>query len=91
MPAEVLPGALCAVHRAQLQLLRGAWDQAELGARQVVASLDVNRLDYAAQAWYVATRFAGCAGEAAPPKRTTRRTPADTTRNRGGVASTCRW
>ena len=44
---------MCAVHRAQLQLLRGSWDQAELGALRVVARLDVNRLDYAAQAWYV--------------------------------------
>ena len=53
VPAEVTFGAMCAVHRAQIKLLRGAWDQAELGALQVVGSLDVNRLDYAAQAWYV--------------------------------------
>ena len=32
VPPEVTFGAMCAVHRAQLQLLRGAWDQAELGS-----------------------------------------------------------
>ena len=67
MPAEATFGGMCAVHRAQLQLLRGAWDQAELGALHVVASLDVNRLDYAAQAWYVVAevrRLRGGAGAA---------------------------
>ena len=29
LPAAVLFGGLCAVHRAQLQLLRGLWDEAE--------------------------------------------------------------
>jgi DNA-binding NarL/FixJ family response regulator len=46
-------GGLCAVHRAQLQLLRGAWDEAERAALQVVQLLDTGRLDYAAEAWYV--------------------------------------
>ena len=67
VPAEVTFGAMCAVHRAQLQLLRGSWDQAESGALNVVASLDVNRLDYAAQAWYVVAevrRMRGGAGAA---------------------------
>jgi DNA-binding CsgD family transcriptional regulator len=64
VPAEVAFGAMCAVHRAQLQLLRGAWDQAELGALHVVASLDVNRLDYAAQAWYVVAEVRRLRGEA---------------------------
>ena len=67
VPAEVTFGAMCAVHRAQLKLLRGAWDQAESGALHVVASLDVNRLDYAAQAWYVVAevrRLRGGAGAA---------------------------
>lgn len=45
--------AMCRVHRAQLQLLRGEWDQAEVGALQVVGHLDANRVDYAAEAWYV--------------------------------------
>jgi len=67
VPAEVTFGAMCAVHRAQLQLLRGSWDQAELGALDVVARLDVNRLDYAAQAWYVVAevrRLRGAEGAA---------------------------
>ena len=38
VPAELAFGAMCAMHRAQLRLLRGAWDQAELGALHVVAS-----------------------------------------------------
>ena len=66
VPAEVTFGAMCAVHRAQLQLLRGvgtrlSWE------RCVVASLDVNRLDHAAQAWYVVAevrRLRGGAGAA---------------------------
>lgn len=46
-------GGLCAVHRAQLQLLRGEWVEAERSALQVTADLDANRVDYAAEAWYV--------------------------------------
>ena len=63
VPAEVAFGAMCAVHRAQLQLLRGAWDQAESGALNVVVSLDANRLDYAAQAWYVIAEVRRLRGE----------------------------
>lgn len=44
---------LCAVHRAQLQLLRGAWDKAESMALSVLPLLDASRVDYAAEAWYV--------------------------------------
>jgi DNA-binding NarL/FixJ family response regulator len=46
-------GGLCAVHRAQLHLLRGAWAEAEWAALQVVEFLDSARIDYAAEAWYV--------------------------------------
>ena len=46
-------GGLCAVHRAQLQLLRGEWDKAESTALSVVSLLDGSRIDYAAEAWYV--------------------------------------
>jgi hypothetical protein len=46
-------GGLCAVHRAQLHLHRGAWEEAERAALQVVQLLDAGRLDYAAEAWYV--------------------------------------
>ena len=46
-------GGLCAVHRAQLHVLRGAWEEAEDLALQVVAELDAMRVDYAAEAWYV--------------------------------------
>jgi DNA-binding NarL/FixJ family response regulator len=52
-PAAVAFGSLCRVHRAQLQLLRGEWDEAERNALQVGADLDANRIDYAAEAWYV--------------------------------------
>jgi DNA-binding NarL/FixJ family response regulator len=46
-------GGLCAVHRAQLHLLRGAWDESERSALQIVHLLDTSRLDYAAEAWYI--------------------------------------
>ena len=46
-------GGLCAVHRAQLHILRGAWEEAERSALQVVPELDAMRVDYAAEAWYV--------------------------------------
>jgi DNA-binding NarL/FixJ family response regulator len=52
-PAAVAFGGLCGVHRAQLQLLRGEWAAAEQAALRVVADLDDNRIDYAAEAWYV--------------------------------------
>ena len=44
-------GGLCAVHRAQLHVLHGAWEQAEDLALQVVPDLDAMRVDYAAEAW----------------------------------------
>jgi DNA-binding NarL/FixJ family response regulator len=52
-PAAVAFGGLCAVHRAQLHLFRGEWDEAERAALRVGADLDANRIDYAAEAWYV--------------------------------------
>ena len=52
-PAAVFFGGLCGVHRAQLLLLRGEWDEAEQVALRVVVDLDANRIDYAAEAWYV--------------------------------------
>jgi DNA-binding CsgD family transcriptional regulator len=52
-PAAVAFGGLCAVHRAQLHLFRGEWDEAERKALEVVADLNANRIDYAAEAWYV--------------------------------------
>jgi ATP/maltotriose-dependent transcriptional regulator MalT len=67
VPAEAVFGAMCAVHRAQLQLLRGAWDEALVEALRVVERLDVNRIDYAGQAWYVVAevrRLRGWAGAA---------------------------
>jgi DNA-binding CsgD family transcriptional regulator len=47
-------GGLCAVHRAQLDVLHGRWEEAERSALRVVADLDAMRVDYAAEAWYVA-------------------------------------
>jgi DNA-binding NarL/FixJ family response regulator len=52
-PAAVAFGGLCGVHRAQLLLLRGDWDAAERLARGLADDLDANRVDYAAEAWYV--------------------------------------
>jgi DNA-binding CsgD family transcriptional regulator len=53
LPVAVVFNAMCRVHRAHVQLLRGEWDDAERGALEVVALLDANRVDYAAEAWYV--------------------------------------
>lgn len=53
LPAAGVFGGLCAVHRAQLCVLRGAWEEAERSALQVVAELVAMRVDYAAEAWYV--------------------------------------
>ena len=53
LPAVGVFGGLCAVHRAQLHVLRGAWEEAERSALQVVTDLDAMRVDYAAEAWYV--------------------------------------
>ena len=58
-------GGLCAVHRAQLHLLRGAWDEAERAALQVVQQLDTSRLDYAAEAWYVVAESRRLRGDTA--------------------------
>lgn len=44
--------ASCAVHRAQLHLLHGAWEEAEQAAT-AAASLDSVSVEYAAEAWYV--------------------------------------
>ena len=66
-PAAVFFGGLCGVHRAQLLLLRGEWDEAEQVALRVVVDLDANRIDYAAEAWYVvaeARRLRGDPGAA---------------------------
>ena len=52
-PAAVFFGGLCGVHRAQLLLLRGEWAEAEQRALRIVMDLDANRIDYAAEAWYV--------------------------------------
>ncbi|NUT92507.1 MAG: hypothetical protein HOY78_10800 [Saccharothrix sp.] len=52
-PAAAFFGGLCAVHRAQLHLVRGEWDEAERTALGVVPTLDATRVDYAAEAWYV--------------------------------------
>ncbi len=66
-PAAVAFGSLCAVHRAQLQLVHGRWNDAEHTALRVVADLDDHRVDYAAEAWYVvaeARRLRGDPGAA---------------------------
>jgi DNA-binding NarL/FixJ family response regulator len=52
-PPAVFFGGLCGVHRAQLLLLRGDWAEAEHRALRIVMDLDANRIDYAAEAWYV--------------------------------------
>ena len=92
VPAEVTFGAMCAVHRAQLELLRGEWDQAEARALQVVASLDANRVDYAAQAWYVVAEVRRLRGHgrrcrSVPRGARPRIRPATGT----GAAPACRW
>lgn len=53
LTAAVVFTAMCRLHRAHVQLLRGQWDEAEHGALQIVADLDAGRIDYAAEAWYV--------------------------------------
>ena len=66
-PAAVFFAGLCGVHRAQLLLLRGEWDEAEQVALRVVVDLDATRIDYAAEAWYVvaeARRLRGDPGAA---------------------------
>ncbi len=53
LPAAMAFGSMCRVHRAQLHLLRGEWDDAERKALQVTGVLDAQRVDYAAEGWYV--------------------------------------
>lgn len=45
-------GGMCGVHRAQLLLLHGEWEEAERTALPA-AQLDSVRVDYGAEAWYV--------------------------------------
>lgn len=45
-------GGMCGVHRAQLHLLHGDWDEAERSALPATQH-DSVRIDYAAEAWYV--------------------------------------
>ena len=66
-PAAVLFGGLCAVHRAQLHLLRGEWDEAERTALRVAPALDANRIDYAAEAWYVVAEARRLRGDPTAP------------------------
>ena len=55
LPAAVGGGieGMCAVHRAQLHLLHGAWKQAEATALATVAHQDSMAIPYVAEAWYV--------------------------------------
>jgi DNA-binding NarL/FixJ family response regulator len=53
LPAAVFFEGLCAVHRAQLRLLNGEWDEAERSALRIAREFDRQRVDYAAEAWYV--------------------------------------
>ncbi|MEX0789883.1 MAG: LuxR C-terminal-related transcriptional regulator [Actinomycetota bacterium] len=53
LPAAVFFEGLCGVHRAQLHLLHGAWDEAERSALRIAKDFDSQRVDYAAEAWYV--------------------------------------
>ncbi|MDQ4114608.1 MAG: helix-turn-helix transcriptional regulator [Actinomycetota bacterium] len=53
LPAVGVFDSLCAVHRAQLHILRGSWEEAERSALRVVTELDAMRVDYAAEAWYL--------------------------------------
>ncbi len=47
-----MPG-ICRTHRAQLQLVRGDWEDAERGAQRVAAEFDGYLTLYAGKAWYV--------------------------------------
>ena len=84
-PAEATFGAMCAVHRAQLRLLRGAWDQAELGALLWLRASTSIGSTMPHRPGTSSPRFAGCAVRQELPTRTARRTPADTTRSLGGL------
>jgi DNA-binding CsgD family transcriptional regulator len=52
-PAAVVLEGLCGVHRAQLHLLHGEWNEAERRALPIAKEFDAHRVDYAAEAWYV--------------------------------------
>ncbi|MGH9227148.1 MAG: response regulator transcription factor [Acidimicrobiales bacterium] len=57
-------GGMCAVHRAQLHLFHGAWEEAERAALPA-AQLDSVRVGYGAEAWYViaeSRRLSGAPG-----------------------------
>lgn len=44
---------ICRVYRAELQLMRGEWDEAERGAQRVAVEFDDNHVPYAAEGWYI--------------------------------------
>ena len=90
VPAEVTFGAMCAVHRAQLQLLRGAWDQAELGCMWLRASTSIGST-MPHRPGTSLPRFAGCAVRRRC--RSVRRGARPRIRPAAGagVASACRW
>ena len=67
LPASAAFGSMCRVHRAQIQLLRGDWDEAERNALEVGADLDANRIDYAAEAWYVVAEARRLRGDPSAP------------------------
>jgi DNA-binding NarL/FixJ family response regulator len=63
LPAAVFFDGLCGVHRAQLHLLHGAWDEAERRALRIAKDFDRHRIDYAAEAWYVVGEVRRLRGE----------------------------
>ncbi len=64
LPTAVFFEGLCAVHRAQLRLLHGEWDEAEQGALRIAKDFDRQRVDYAAEAWYVVAEVRRLRGKA---------------------------
>ena len=62
-PAAVFFAGLCGVHRAQILLLRGEWAEAEQRALRIVRDLEGNRIDYAAEAWYLVAETRRLRGE----------------------------
>lgn len=55
---------ICRVYRAELQLMRGEWDEAESGALRVAVEFDDNQVPYAAEAWYVVGEVRRLRGDA---------------------------
>ena len=53
LPTAVFFEGLCGVQRARLRLLHGEWDEAERSALRIAKDFDRQRVDYAAEAWYV--------------------------------------